>query len=513
MERSRVETRKPSNNPLGKFANFFLLSFGYVGIRFLVAPVRARLLTEQLGKPLYASLSLAVTTVTLVAMFLALGSYEFLARRLPGIPPARQKGWLSLVLRRIALPGWLLAGAVASAFCLFRPAGSEFLTADNILFLWLALGLMLWLLCRVFYALGRNRIGTMRAIQLFQNDAWFLLIFAAGTWAAASFAHSLWIWTGWLATVALAVFLFDRTPGPAEAPGGKGLREVLAFGLPLMPMLVGEMLLRLADRYLLLAYCEISVVAEYILAMNIAMMAYGTGASLLDLSVPHLYAEANRNPAPTPAAGASFWGGSVAPTPEMRRIFSLALRHVTGLGAVMGLAFAFFRRDIFAVIAGPEFRNAADLMPWVAGVPLTYLVAMAAGRALLVQNRSRIVGGATLGAALLNLAVNLVVVPLWGPHGAAMSTLGSLLALAVFLFAVIDIRRWIDRGTWKPGHLLAGIAGCAAADWLIVTLLPDASHWVRLPLAAVPALLTFWLAKVFTPADMALLRAANSSNS
>ena len=39
---------------------------------------------EQLGKPLYASLSLAVTTITLMAMFLALGSYEFLARRLPG---------------------------------------------------------------------------------------------------------------------------------------------------------------------------------------------------------------------------------------------------------------------------------------------------------------------------------------------------------------------------------------------------------------------------------------------
>lgn len=508
-----MENRIQSNRRMGKFANFFLLSFGYVGIRFLVAPVRARLLTEQLGKPLYASLSLAVTTITLVAMFLALGSYEFLARRLPGIPPGRQKGWLSLVLRRIALPGWLLAGAVAGTVCLFGHFGGEMLTAGNVLFLWLALGLMLWLLCRVFYALGRNRIGTMRAIQLFQNDAWFLLIFAAGTWAAASFAHSLWIWTGWLATVALAVFLFDRTPDPAVPPGEKGLREVLAFGLPLMPMLVGEMLFRLADRYLLLAFCDISVVAEYILAMNIAMMAYGTGASLLDLSVPHLYAEANRNPSVATASRTSFWRSSMVPTDEMRRIFSLALRHVTGLGAVMGLGFAFFSRDIFAIIAGPEFRNAAALMPWIAGVPLVYLLAMAAGRALLVQNRSRIVGGATLGAALLNLAVNLVVVPLWGPHGAALSTLGSLLALAVFLFAVIDVPRWIDRRTWKPGHLVVGIAACAAADWAIVTLLPDASHWIRLPLAAVPALLTFWLAKVFTPSDMALLRAANSSQS
>ena len=118
-----------------------------------------------------------------------------------------------------------------------------------------------------------------------------------------------------------------------------------------------------------------------------------------------------------------------------------------------------------------------------------------------------------LGAALLNLAVNLVVVPLWGPHGAALSTLGSLMALAVFLFAAIGIRRWIDRSTLKPGHLAAGIAACAAADWMIVTLLPGASHWIRLPLAAVPALLTFWLARIFTPSDMSLLKTEKAKDS
>jgi O-antigen/teichoic acid export membrane protein len=246
--------------------------------------------------------------------------------------------------------------------------------------------------------------------------------------------------------------------------------------------------------------------------MNIAMMGYVTGASLLDLSLPHLYAEANRNSAAA-AARTSFWRSSMKPTPGMRRLFSLMLRHVTGLGAIMGLGLAFFRRDIFAIIAGPEFRNAAALMPWVAGIPLTFLLSTVASRALLVQNRSLTVGVATLGAAVVNLGVNLVVVPIWGPHGAALSTLGSLLALALFLCALIDVPCWIDRAAWKPFRLLAGIACCAAADWLIVTLLPDASHWIRLPLAAVPALLTCWLAQIFTPADMALLKSANSSAS
>lgn len=507
-----------------RLVDFFLLSFGYVGLRFLIGPIRSRLLTEQLGKPLYGALTLAVTTVTFLAMILALGSYEFLARRLPGLAVSRQKGWLSLVLRRIALPAWLLAGAVAAALCALGRFGGWSWNAGDVLFLWLAFGLMLWLLFRINYAMGCNRIAVMRAIQLFQNDIWFLVVFGLGSWAAASFSHTLWIWTGWLAAVALCVLAFDRRPDPAAAPRGEGLREVLGFSLPLMPMIIGEILFRLADRYLLLAYFDMSTVAEYILAMNIAMMGYVTGGSLLEISLPHLYAAANRHAASAPppeevpdaplsAAGrvrSLFRRSAMQPTDEMRKIFSLMLRHVTGLGAVMGLGMAFFRRDIFAIVAGPEFRNAASLMPWIAGIPLTFLLVLAAWRALLVQNRTAVVGAAMLAAAVLNLLVDLVVVPLWGTHGAAMATLGSLLLLSVFLFSVLDVPRWIDRSVWRPVHQLFGIAGCAVAYWLITTFLPDASHWIRLPLAALPALLVCWLAKIFTASDMALLKAANT---
>ena len=52
----------PSGRPTGgeparsrgfpRLVDFFLLSFGYVGIRFQIGPIRSRLLTEQLGNPL-----------------------------------------------------------------------------------------------------------------------------------------------------------------------------------------------------------------------------------------------------------------------------------------------------------------------------------------------------------------------------------------------------------------------------------------------------------------------------
>jgi O-antigen/teichoic acid export membrane protein len=283
---------------------------------------------------------------------------------------------------------------------------------------------------------------------------------------------------------------------------GEGIRDVLAFGLPLMPMMLGENLFRIADRYLLLAFRDMSVVAEYTLAMNVAMMAFVTGASLLDLTIPHLYAAANRR-----GGGTAGSEGRREPDGEMRRLFSLMLRHVTGLGAVLGLGLAFFRRDVFAIIAGPEFRDAAALMPAAAGVPLAFLLSTVASRALLAENRSRLVGGATLAAAVLNLLVDVAVVPRWGAAGAALATLGSLVALTVCLFAVLRVPRWIDLAVWKPVRLAVGIAGCALGDWLIVALLPDASPWLRIPLAGIPALLSCWGGKILTPEDMAFLKA------
>ena len=491
------------SRPARRLSGFFLLSFGYVGLRFLLSPVRSRLLTGQLPKELYGSLTLAVTTVTFLATLLALGAYEFLARRLPGLPAARQKGWLSLLLRRLALPGWLAAGAAAAVLlAIGRLPG---IAPADLLCLWADLGLTLWLLYRVFYALGCNRIGTLRTIQLFQNDLWFVAVFAAGAWAAASFSHSLWIWTAWLAVLALAVLAFDRHPGPAEPPPGEGVRDVLAFGIPLLPMMTGEILFRLADRYLLLAFRDMAVVAEYTLAMNIAMMAYVTGASLLDLVIPHLYAAANRRNAGTGAAAAA-----LPPTDGMRRLFSLMVRHMTGLGAILGLALHVFRHDIFAILAAPDFRNAADLMPWIAPIPLVFLLSMVASRALLAQDRSRLVGGATLAAALLNLAVDFAIVPRWGAPGAAVATFASMAALAVFLLAVLRAPRWLVLADLRPVRLLAGILACAAAYHLIDRLLSDASPWLRIPLAGVPTLPILFLSRIFTPSDMALLKAPKS---
>lgn len=480
----------------GRLSRFFLLSFGYVAFRFLLSPLRTRLLTEMLPKELYGSLTLAVMTLTFISTFSSLGGFEFLVRRLPGLPPSLQKGWLRLLLFRLALPGWIAAGMLAAA--IKAAGGLPALSILDLALLWSGLGLTSWLLYRVFYSLGTGALVRMRSIQMFQNDLWFIGIVAAGSWAAASLTNSLWVWTGWLAATAVGVRFWARLPGSTTRPP-ENLGVVVRYGAPLLPMICGEILFRLADRYILLGFFDIRTVAEYTLCMNVAMMVFIMGASLLDLTIPSLYAARNRRTAEE----------GTGPTDEMRQVFGAMMRHMWGVGLPAGAALCFFHRDIFQIVSGPAFRDASGLLPWMAFIPLAFLSVTAVSRALLALDRPRLVGGATLAAALLNLGLDFIVVPRWGSIGAALATLFSMVLLAVALGWVLGWRSWLRRADLRPGSIAAATAICSAGFAALQWGFPGLNAWLRLLAAGLLAVGAMLGCRIFSARDVLALKGAS----
>jgi O-antigen/teichoic acid export membrane protein len=491
---------KSATGQAGPLSRFFLLSFGYVAFRFLLSPLRTRILTEILPKDLYGSLTLAVMTLTFISTLSSLGGFEFLVRRLPGLPPPLQKGWLRLLLIRLALPGWFVAGALAAVA---KSAGwIPALSAADLVLLWIGLGLTSWLLYRVFFSLGCGDLVRVRGIQMFQNDLWFIGIVAAGSWAATSLTNSLWVWTAWLAATAIGLRFWKRLPAATTRPP-ESLRAVIHYGAPLLPMICGEILFRLADRYVLLGFCDMGTVAEYTLCMNVAMMVYVMGASLLDMTIPSLYAARNRR---TLEQG-------TGPTNEMREVFGAMMRHVWGVGLPAGVALCFFHRDIFAIVSGPAFRDASALLPSMAFIPLAFLSVTAVSRALLALDRPRWVGGATFAAAILNLALDFVTVPRWGAIGAAMATLFSMVALAVSLGWVLGWRSWVRRADLRPGAIAAATLACSAGFAVLRWGFPDMSPWLRLPAAGLLAVAALWGTRIFSSRDVLALRGAPAPES
>lgn len=458
------EEANTSSAPAGKrpggISSFFLLSFGYVAARFILGLARTRLLTEVLSKDLYGSLTLIVMSVTFACSMLSLGGYEFLVRRLPGLSPAAQQGWLRLLLVRLALPAWLVAGVVLVTG---KSLGYlSLLQWSDAGLVFIAMGLTSWLFYRTFYFYGCGQLARVRLLQLFQHDLWFLAIAGVGLAAVLSFSLLLGIWTVWLGALCAAVIIVTgRVRGDIAQAGS--MREAVKYGLPLLPMIAGDILFRVADRYLILIYQNMTVVAEYTLCMNIAMIAVIVGASLLDIKIPALYAERNL-----------IADGKISePSSGMAALFSVMLRLGLAIGIVAALVLVLFSDEVLRLLSGPAFHSSAPLLAWTAPVPILFLVSSVISRGLLTMDRSRLVGGTTLAAAVFNVLLSAYFIPRWGARGAALAITVSLFALSVVLGWELGVKRWIKRSSLKPFSLLVFAAFGAAAFHMLNILMPS----------------------------------------
>ena len=327
-------------------------------------------------------------------------------------------------------------------------------------------------------------------MQLFQHDLWFFAIAGAAIAGAAYFTALVGVWLAWLTVLVVVVTRLTGTVRGSGRPAGT-VGDAVSFGLPLLPMIAGDILFRIADRYLLLGYQNMSVVAEYTLCMNIAMIAYTVGASLMDLKIPALYAARNA------ASGAS--GGG--PTEEMRAIFSVMLRLVLGAGIPASLALVFFSRDILRLLSGPAFHEAAPLLPWTAPVPVLFLVVAVWSRGLLAMDRSRLVGGMTLAAALVSGGLSFLLIPGGGAPGAASAISISLLALVVGLGWQLRWTHWMAWSAVRPWSLFLLTVMCVAGFAGILEWLPMEEPWWRLAAGGLWALVALAGSRTYAMSD------------
>ena len=102
---------------------------------------------------------------------------------------------------------------------------------------------------------------------------------------------------GWLLWLLVAsVFAYRWVRGDTDAGPKCSVRigEVLRFGAPLMPMILGLPLVSLGEGYLLVSLRDVEVVAKYTLCLNIALIVYAVGTAVLDLFAREFNKECNR---------------------------------------------------------------------------------------------------------------------------------------------------------------------------------------------------------------------------
>jgi O-antigen/teichoic acid export membrane protein len=194
------------------------------------------------------------------------------------------------------------------------------------------------------------------------------------------------------------------------------LKELLYFGMPLVPLSLAHYILTYSDRYFLKYFCGLNEVGlygvGYRLASVISLLLFGFQKA---------------------------WGPYVFSTykgKQARRDFSKIYDYASIAVCVAFLLLSLFAKEIMLIFTTRDYVEAYKVVPFVAASIATYTFGgyFAFGIGIAKKNIHRAWGGAV--AALINLGLNYVLIPPLGMIGAAIATIISFLVMGIILMYI-----------------------------------------------------------------------------
>jgi len=474
----------PSRRRMGRIRGFLMgglsVTLGFVALRFLITPLRMKVITTILTPEDYGLVTLLSMTAHGLGLIVSVGGFELLLRRLPNLDIVGRRSVFHAVLVLSTAGGLvislLLAGLWNHVDWLGSLSARLSVGAAVVLFL-----LFLHVQQRIYYLLGSHDHFRSRALQLMWSDLWFLPVFAGMaiiTWNAETV---VWTWSAWL--VLILVCTWRWVPMGAFVSSGPisvSLRATFWRSVPILPVLVGDWVFRLTGHYALLIHWDAATMAFYALAMNVALTGQVAGVPLIDLCCVDL----------SKAMGQASVNQGLVPNPVEMKIVSRGVRHILAVSAPVMLVLLYMPADIIDFLAGSAFRDAAGLLPWAALLPLLMLFNLLLARMLMLLGRSFWVAFGSILGAVTSLILCSIMVPSFGSRGALLS-ITCAAALVDILYA-FEIRawRWLDIPSIRwPGLLIGGLI--LVSVFAHIRLIPGAA-FTRLAVAGFLSLLVLW---------------------
>lgn len=197
-------------------------------------------------------------------------------------------------------------------------------------------------------------------------------------------------------------------------------REGLRYGLPLVANEIATTVLAFADRLMLrLMLVDFSAVGVYTIGYGLALNIN----NLFNLALYNAYTQVSMREYETRGPAAVV---------QMKRAVLRILVYVC-VAMIVGLVTV--GADALLLMAGRDKTSSAPIFVVIGVVYTLDGLFGVCGSGLLLLKRSRTVLLLTLGAALFNIVLNLLLIPRLGVYGAACSTLGS--------FTVLNVARYM----------------------------------------------------------------------
>lgn len=266
--------------------------------------------------------------------------------------------------------------------------------------------------------------------------ATFFLVFSQGLGIRGFLIGNL---VGPIAVVVLGTPLVLLRSGIDLSGASTRLRELLAFGLPLVPSGLGLWALTYLDAWLLRIFSDLDAVGVYGYASELCMPIAVILTSFQLAWPPFAFARARRE------GGAS----------ELARVF----RHLFVLVTAGALAVSLLRREILTVLGAERYAGAIPVLPFLAFATALYAAARAFETGLQIAGNTRRLPVIVLATTVVNAGLNVLLIPIARAVGAAIAIVltNALLALVVLRESDRHFRIPFEPGRLLRVLLVAGV--------------------------------------------------------
>jgi O-antigen/teichoic acid export membrane protein len=328
------------------------------------------------------------------------------------------------------------------------------------------------------FLIGLNRHATVsrvRATMLSARTVATAAVVAAGMGVTAIMLGYVAAWL--VGIVAFSILLRRFLPASTPEAGDRATirRRLLAMSIPLAVSSASVTIYSQVDKLVLGYFDPLAEVGQYSLARAVMEVSLFPAFALVTTLRPALAARFSRGE-----------------TAECARLIRRSLRLSLVAGVLFGSVFVAMAVPLLSLVYSDQYRYAGELMALFAWVIVIRSMGAMVFPALLAADRIRTYAWLTVGAALLNFALNVVLIPTMHSRGAIVAAIVSYGLLLLFgmreVFGIFRVRVGLRAVGTALRTLLAGTV-VAAVLWLIIRRIGSDSGVGTLALAAVHVLL------------------------
>ncbi|MDZ7289967.1 MAG: polysaccharide biosynthesis C-terminal domain-containing protein [candidate division KSB1 bacterium] len=264
------------------------------------------------------------------------------------------------------------------------------------------------------------------------------------------------------------------------------LKQMLLFGVPMIPAGLGLWVMTVSDRYFLQYFSTTHELGLYALGYKFASIFEFLIITPFITVWPSLYL-------------------STAKKSEAPQIFARLFTYFWSALAFLLVLTTLLIKPVIHFITTPEFYAAHAVVPILVMAIILYGANQQLDIGLVIKERTKYLMYNSLTAAAINLLLNYLLIPAYGMMGAAVATLVAYLANCILNF-FFSQRFYPIRYEWSRVLQISVIAGglCLITEILPVNSLGYGLIWLPIVTAA------YWLALFFigffSPGEMAFIK-------